>query len=73
MGSCSPLEANGSLDRNIFSASSGLQKFNGRQWFRDYNSTRKMKVRCSAETYVGFQRTTRPYIPEDGNIINDLV
>jgi hypothetical protein len=30
-----------------------------------YSSTLKMEAKCSSETSVDFQRTTRHYIPED--------
>jgi hypothetical protein len=33
-----------------------------------YSSTLKMEARCSSETSVDFQRTTRRYIPEDGTL-----
>jgi hypothetical protein len=33
--------------------------------WRAYSSTLKIEATCSSETLVGFQRTTRRYIPED--------
>jgi hypothetical protein len=35
-----------------------------------YSSTLKVEATCSFETSVDFQKTTRPYIPEDGTIHN---
>jgi hypothetical protein len=35
-----------------------------------YSSTLKMEAICSFKTSVGFQRTTRRYIPEDGTVHN---
>jgi hypothetical protein len=35
-----------------------------------YSSTLKMEAICSFETSVGFQRTTRRYIPEDRTLYN---
>jgi hypothetical protein len=35
-----------------------------------YSSTLKMEAICSSETSVGFQRTTRRYIPEDNTLSN---
>jgi hypothetical protein len=33
-----------------------------------YSSTVKMEATCYSETSVEFQRTTRPYVPEDRNV-----
>jgi hypothetical protein len=38
--------------------------------FLAYYSTLKMEVTCSSETLIDFQRTTRPYIPEERTLHN---
>jgi hypothetical protein len=64
---CSPLKA----DR-LFG---GIYRLHLQQAFTlvsylAYSSTLKMEAICSSEISVGFQRTTRRYLPEDGTLHN---
>jgi hypothetical protein len=62
------VESQPTFRRNISPPSSGSKNTLGS--CSEYFSALKMKAICSSEKSVDFQRTTRPYIPEDGTLQN---
>jgi hypothetical protein len=63
-----PLKVNGSFGENILSLSSRWKNRQGEtsiKQIKEAETMEHMEAKCSSETSVLFQQTTRPYIAED--------